>query len=572
MKRLWFAALILLLAGWQTNDPVPTLVPPTLMPAPDAGVNDALASESGLARIQRDGTLRVGTLFNAPPFGLLNIRGDVAGFDADLARSMGDAWGVDVEFVQVTRQTALDMLNAGEVDLLAAAQIRTRQRDLQVEFSQTYYRGSQAVMVRQDDGATVLGHMADRILGVVIGSASEVAVAEWQARTGINATVQTYFTLEQGLAALVNSEIDGLVGSRYQLRALLQPGVVRMVEEPLALEPYAITMRRQDVNLRNLVNRTLQYLAQNGRMNEIYGSNFPGSTYPAGLIAEWPDLGDDAPRPDQLGSDIAYPDFYVVPRLQDGQALRVAGMQNIATDAPESEQRLQVLNRSLVERLAARWGVPVEFLPDSADNALELVASGQADLAVGVQAQWAWSDRVDFSSPYLLHGDRLMVKSNSNIESFNELRGGRWVGVFATEPGSADRVNALAESINSAVNIYTMLREQDVPFYILEDQNADVAFGDSLKLIPHLENYPDDFRIATRCPNCDPWYSREYVGLALPRNDLDFRLLVEYTLQELAHDGTLQQLLQPVMLPDETLTIDVLSGPTEYRGFNLRAG
>jgi ABC-type amino acid transport substrate-binding protein len=261
-----------------------------------------------------------------------------------------------------------------------------------------------------------------------------------------------------------------------------------------------------------------------------------------------------------------------VPRLQDGQALRVAGIEDILDDAPKSDQRLHALNRAIIERLAARWGVGVEFVPDSVDNALEMVAAGQADIAVGVQAQWAWADRVDFSSPYLLHGDRLMVKRNSNIESFNELRGGRWVGVFASEPGSADRVNELARSINTAVNIYTMLREQDVPFYILEDQNADVAFGDSLKLIPHLEAYPEDFRIATRCPNCDPWYSRAYVGLAVPRNDLDFRLLVEYTLQELAQDGTLQQLLQPVMLPDETLTVDILPGPAEFRGFNLRAG
>ena len=572
MKRLLFLVLILLLVGWQGGEPVPTLVPPTLVPGPDAGINDALVGESALARIQEDGMLRVGTLFNAPPFGLLNIRGDVAGFDADLARSIADAWGVEIEFVQVTRQTALDMLNSGQVDLLAAAQIRTRLRDLDLEFSQTYYRGNQAVMVRQDDGASVLGHMADRKMGVVIGSASAAAVADWQFRTGSNVNVETFFTLELGLVALVNNEIDGLVGSRYQLRAILQPSVVRILEEPLAQEPYAIAMRRQDVNLRNLVNRTLQYLAQNGRMNEIYDSNFPGSIYPAGLIEVWPDLGDDAPQPSQFGSDITYPTFYVIPRLQDGQALRVAGIKDVPPDAPESEQRLQALNRSIVERLAARWGVGVEFVPDSADNALELVANGQADLAVGVQAQWAWSDRVDFSSPYLLHGDRLMVKSNSNIESFNELRGGRWVGVFASEPGSAEQVNDLARSINTAVNIYTMLREQDVPFYILEDKNADVAFGDSLKLIPHLENYPDDFRIATRCPNCDPWYSRDYVGLAMPRNDLDFHLLVEYTLQELAQDGTLPQLLQPVMLPDETLTIDVLPGPSEFRGFNLRAG
>lgn len=575
MKRTTFALFLLLILSlplMAQDASVPTLVPPTLVPAPDGGSSDALPSESRIARIQSDGVVRVGILYNEPPFGLLNVRGEVAGLDADLARSMADAWGVQVEFVQVTRQTALEFLDSGQVDFLVAAQVRHRELDSQVEFSQIYYRGAQVIMVRQDDGASVLGHMADRRLGVVIGTRSEGAVQRWRDRSGINITVQTYLTLDQGLVALVNNEIDGLVGSRLRLERLVQPGVVRILEEPLEQEPYAIAMPRQDVNLRNLVNRTLQYLVRNGRMNEIYDANFPGTPYPEGLINIWSALGEDAPQPGSFPADVSYPNGYVIPRLQEGRALRVAGLTTVAEDAPESERRLEALNRAVVERLAERWGVSIEFVSDSADNALELVASGQADIAVGVESDWGWIDRVDFTSPYLLHGDRLMVKANSNIESFNELRGGRWVGVFASEPGSADRVNELAESINTAVNIYTMIREQDVPFYLLEDENADVAFGDSLKLIPHVEDFPEDLRITVRCPACDPWYSREYVGFAVPRNDIDFRLLVEYTLQELALDGTLPTLLQPVMLPEDIPQYEIWPGPPQFQAFALRAG
>ena len=578
MKQLPIFLLIILISSVipafaQTGDHVPTLVPPTLVPTQDAGMRDALLSESAVARIQADSQLRVGILFNAPPFGLLNIRGAVAGFDADLMRSMADAWGVEAEFVQVTRQTALDMLLSGEVDLLAAAMVHQRELDMRVEFSHTYYQGSQAVMVRNDDGAETLAQMADRKLGVVLGTASTSAVEAWKSRTGHQVTVESYMTLEQGLVALVNQDIDGLVGSRYRLRTITQPpGVVRIIEEPLAIEPYAVAMRRQDVPLRNLVNRTLQYLAQNGRLNEIYGANFPGSTYPAGLVPTWENLGEDAPTLEGVPTNIVYPTQYVIPRLQDGQPLRVAGLRDVPDDAPESEKRLHALYQAVIERLAARWGASVEFVPNSADNALELVANGQADVAVGVRPDWNRAERVEFSSPYLVHGDRLMVKRNSEIESFNELRGGRWVGIFASEPGTADQVNELAKSINTAVNIYTMMREQDVPFYILEDSNADVAFGDSLKLIPHLEAYPEDFRLTTRCPNCDPWYTREYVALATAQNDLDFWLLVEYTLQEMAEDGSLATLLQPVMLPEDVPQFNIWPGPASYLGFNLRAG
>ncbi|MBZ0286998.1 MAG: transporter substrate-binding domain-containing protein, partial [Anaerolineae bacterium] len=117
MKRILlsaavFALLIFGLSASMTvsaegaNQGAPTLVPPTLVPPVPDGAGDSLPSESTVARVLRDGKVRVGLLYNNPPFGELNIRGDVSGFDADLARSIADAWGVTFEPVQVTRLTA----------------------------------------------------------------------------------------------------------------------------------------------------------------------------------------------------------------------------------------------------------------------------------------------------------------------------------------------------------------------------------------------------------------------------------------------------------------------------------
>jgi ABC-type amino acid transport substrate-binding protein len=221
-----------------------------------------------------------------------------------------------------------------------------------------------------------------------------------------------------------------------------------------------------------------------------------------------------------------------------------------------------------MDAIAARWGLRVEYIPNSAANAVDLVASGQADVAIGVPLDWSVTDQVDLTASYFLHGHRLMVKQDSDIETFNELRG-EWVGIFASEAGIADQVNAIAESVQTPIDIFTIVRDQDAASYMLVENNADVVFGDSLKLIPQLEANAGLLRLTTRGDSPDPWYSRVYVGLATPRNDLDFKLLVDYTLQELARDGTLNGLLTAVMLPQDIPVFDIWPGSSLYLGFQL---
>jgi ABC-type amino acid transport substrate-binding protein len=552
--------------------PVPTLVPPTLVPVVESGLVDALPSESTLARIRESGQLRVGILYNEPPFGELNIRGDVSGFDADLARAIGEAWGVEVIFDQVTRQTAIDMLTTGTVDILMAAQPHLRQLDSRVEFSHTYYPGQQVMAVRQDDGATVLGHMNDRKVGVVMNTRSEEAVSDWLNRSGQPVTVERFINLDQALSALLTSEVDGVVGTRIRLtRAFPEAGTIRFLDEPVADEPLAIAMRRQDVNLRNLVNRTLQFFLSSGKLNEIHELHFSGTDFPMNTLPVWANVGEEAPKPDQFGTDIPFPQQYVVPQIQNTSVVRVAGLNDVPEDADESVRRLDVVNRSLVEAMAARWGARVEYIPNSQANALDLVASGQADMAVGVEPDWNWTDRVDFSQYYMIHGDRLMVRKNTEIEGFDGLRT-EWVAFFESEVGARDRVYDLAESANVVLNgDFTIYNEEDAVFGMTAQENYDAVFGDSLKLVPHVQANPDVVRLTTGGEDAG-WYSRHYLALALPRNDIDFRLLVDYTMQELSREGALRTLVEPVMLAEEVPHLEIWPGPSDYLGYHLASG
>lgn len=557
---------------------VPTLVPPTLVPTTEIAIVDVLPTESGVARIQREGVVRVGILYNEAPFGELSLRTDengnliIAGFDADLARAMAEAWGVTAQFTQVTRQTAIDVLAHGEIDLLMAAQPHLRDLDQRIEFSQAYYPNAQAMMVRNDDEAVGLVHLANRRVGVVVGTRGEMAANWWLGRADYTVTVQPYYTLDSALAALFGGEVDGLVENRVRLsRAVSQPGVARILDEPVMPEPYAVGIRRQDVNLRNLVDRTLQFLLQSGRLNELHRSNFAGVDYPPSTLITWANVGEEVPRPDQFGGDVPLPSQYVLPRLQSERVVRVAGMADLPADATESQRRLDTAQRTMVNLMAERWGASVEFVPG--ENPLDLVASGQADIVVGVVPDWANAGRVDYTGYYLTHGLQLMVEVDRSIFGMGDLRG-KAVGVFNNESGVAEVLRNQAAAARAVISDPFTIREQDAAFTILgaTDINLDAIMGDSMKFIVALEDNPEELAILSDAEGRAIWFSRSYLAMAVPRNDIDFRLLVDYTLQEMILDGTLQTLTAPVLRPQDVPRYDVWPGAFEYMGFNLRAG
>jgi ABC-type amino acid transport substrate-binding protein len=165
-----------------------------------------------------------------------------------------------------------------------------------------------------------------------------------------------------------------------------------------------------------------------------------------------------------------------------------------------------------------------------------------------------------------------MVLAQGDVANFADLAN-ETLATPVNETSAASRAIEIAESINVRIDILQpQPREQDLAFVMLENEDAEAAFGDSLRLIPHVQAYPTGLRLTTeedRGDNSDRWYSREYVAMAVPRNDIDFRLLVDYTLQELVRDGTLRDLLQPLMMPEDIPDFLIWPGSSQYLGYNL---
>ncbi len=568
--------------GTPTPVPLVTLIPPTLLPPAPTPTPLPPLTQSALARIKaRDPqTLIVGIPYNIKPFAFLTGTGtadsfEVDGFEADLATAIAEDWGIKIRFRQVTRQTGISLLLGGQIDLLMGQVLLSRDAQTLLDFSDPIFVGRQVALTLAENPIKDISQLDGKSVGVVIGSRSEEALAGWIAASGIKPTVARQIMLDDGLRALGNKEIAALVADRWELDQAVRGKIqgVKLLEGVIRTEPYAIALARHDESLRILVNRTLQRLVAGKRLDPIYDLWFPGDLIPVEdrtLPRVWNGLDDDKRTLNDFPTDLLRPAQPVLARIKAGQPVRVAGL----GAAPGPDGKLPVLdafNQALVTEMARRWGVQIQVVPATsgkaeAENAL---ASGQADLAVGLEPRWGTVDRFDYVGVYAERGYRMMVRVGSGIQTFAALREGvRTIGTFNNDPAAFDIARKLAASVG--------VREDAIPGarYATDDEavqavfnnNVRIFFADSFRLLPLAQANARSVELTKTL------YERKPISFGAPLNDADFRVLVEITLQEMYRDGAYGRIWSSVFGAGTPPTVSMIIWPGTLAPFGVKTG
>ena len=138
--------------------PRPPLAPATLLRTPPPAPEPPVPAGGRLAAILARGELRVGFDDDAVPWAYVNAKGEVAGFDAEMAHSLALQLGVRLEFVLLPRERWLDALNTGVVDIIMSGTRVSARLAAQVAFSQPYAEETLAFLVedyRREEFSTV---------------------------------------------------------------------------------------------------------------------------------------------------------------------------------------------------------------------------------------------------------------------------------------------------------------------------------------------------------------------------------------------------------------------------------
>jgi polar amino acid transport system substrate-binding protein len=227
---------------------------------------------SNLARISKNGVLRVGTAASMPPLNMLDRSGQPMGLDVDLAGDMAHAMGVELEMAIKPFAQLLPALEAGEVDLVISGMTITPARNMQVAFAGPYHISGKALLTKfkslvASEDTTRFNSEAYAFTALEDStSASLVTTLMPKAR------LITAVNYEEAVALVLAGKVDALVADYHAcLMALLQhpdEGLVSLIT-PVTYEPLGIALPAGDAQMINWVNNYLHILRESDGLVEL---------------------------------------------------------------------------------------------------------------------------------------------------------------------------------------------------------------------------------------------------------------------------------------------------------------
>jgi polar amino acid transport system substrate-binding protein len=239
-------------------------------------VNPIQAKEWKVVRMAAEGTY--------PPFNEKDAAGNWHGFDVDIGNALCDRLGAKCEWVAHEWATIIDDLLAGKYDAITASMTINRERKKSIDFTNKYYSALSALIAPR---TTTIKSVSQRYLkGKRVATVKGTIFDSFLTQKMPYVDRRLYATQDEANLDLAFGAIDAVIGDKLFLGEWLQTKdgsccifVGGDIVDPLLGTAIGIGVRKEDSELKEMLNKALRAIIADGTYKKINDKYFPFSIY-----------------------------------------------------------------------------------------------------------------------------------------------------------------------------------------------------------------------------------------------------------------------------------------------------
>ena len=258
------AAAMLAMTACGGSSATATTAAPAATAAAAAETKAAEAAPAAVKTVQ-EGKLVMCTNAEFPPYEY-HDNNTIVGIDADICAAIAEKMGLELEIEDIAFDSIIPEISSGKADIGAAGMTVTEDRKQNVDFSETYAKASQVIIVTENSEVKGFDDLKGKKVGVQTGTTGDIYV------TGDlgDECVERYAKGMEAVQALSQTKIDAVVIDGEPAKKYISevPGL-KILDESYTDEEYAIAIRKGNTELLDAVNKAIGELKADGTLDAI---------------------------------------------------------------------------------------------------------------------------------------------------------------------------------------------------------------------------------------------------------------------------------------------------------------
>lgn len=222
-------------------------------------------------KVKKNGEFVLGFDEEFPPMGFKDENGKYTGFDIDLATEVCSRLGVKLKPQPINWDAKEQELNTGSIDCIWNGFTITDDRKKNILFSEPYMDNRQVLVVMDNSKFSKLSDLEGKILSLQAGSSAALAL---DGAADFKSKLKKVIELKDNMTALMDLEKGGSdavlmdeIVARYYIQ--MKGKKYKVIDDALATEEYGVGFRKNDSQLKQKIQETLEAMAKDGKLAEI---------------------------------------------------------------------------------------------------------------------------------------------------------------------------------------------------------------------------------------------------------------------------------------------------------------